>query len=356
MIQKWKFRSSLLIFTLFFCTAISYSNAADISDITASVSTNISTQNWDALDSDYERLYLAYQDAYGPESDQALAMAKVLGQWKIQAHRDGRLSESGQVTITNASDFYSNLIERVTNRYGEDSSHLIDPLYGQAMVEYHLFQVAAAKPVSAYVGIGPETVMERQCVSIAGPESGEEGCDYIEIPNQDYIQSQRFTKSQESFSHWENIGSLLHIIHDISEANSYTSDQAEALAHLGDYHFSRSEREEAIAFYKAAYALLLDNPAEQESMQGLFGTPTIVPALSRSFPGAFSTLISDPNMVLAFNISAEGRANDMEVVGGNSANNRELSESVTNLIENSLFRPQFSESGILESQRVEMNF
>lgn len=357
MISLRKIPTLFIVPSLAICAALStHANAAEIADITDSIGVNIASQNWNAVDAGYEELYEEYQIEYGVGSGQALAMAKVLGEWKIQAYRDGRLSEDSKSTITYASNFYTKLISEVTGQQGAGSSQLIDPLYGQAMVEYHLFQLAAVMPITGYVGIGPETLMERQCISIEGPGSGEEGCNYIEVPNQDYIQSQRQAKNQETLLHWEIIGASLQKIADISEANFYFVDQAEALTHLGDYHLFREETESAMEFYQAAYLLLSNNPEDAQSLKALFEKPTAIPVLSLSFPGMSAAENFDPNLVLAFDLSAEGRASNVEVVGGSDSSNMNLRENVSGFVMNSIFRPQYNINGLIESKRVEMDF
>lgn len=352
-----KIPTLIFVPALVICAVLSaQANAASVADITESISTNITSQNWDAVDRGYEQLYEAYQNEYGAGSGQALAMAKVLGEWKIQAFRDGRLSEDSGNTIADASNFYTNLIAEVSSQQGAQSSQLIDPLYGQAMVEYHLFQLAAVKPITGYIGIGAETVMQRQCVSLEGPGSGEEGCNYIQVPNQDYIRSQRQAKNEETLLHWEKIGSSLQQIADISEANLYFVDQAEALTHLGDYHLFREETENAMEFYQAAYRLLSNYPTEAESLKMLFEKPTVIPVLSLSFPGLNTAPNTDSDLVLSFDLSEQGKASNIEAVGGANSSDASLQKNAIEYVSGSLFRPQFNINGLIENKRIEMNF
>ena len=73
---------------------VAYSDATKIAELSDSINKNLAARDWDAVDENYEEIYSVYQSDHGAVSSQALAMAKVLGQWKIQAYRHGLLSES----------------------------------------------------------------------------------------------------------------------------------------------------------------------------------------------------------------------------------------------------------------------
>ncbi len=338
-----------------FLASNTYSDAESIARISDSIGQNVAGQSWDAVDAGYEELYSVYQSDYGVGSRQALAMAKVLGQWKIQSYRSELLSKSPVQAIGNASEFYSLLISEIEQQQGTDAADLIDPLYGQAQVEYHLLQIETKKPINSYRGTGPEITEEETCVDTED-RGGIVQCDYVEVPSRDYIQSQLDAKSDATAVYWDAVASSLQRIVAICKQNQYLLDEAEALAHLGDYHLYREEQSEAIASYSSAYQLLKSNadPDAAAWMQRLFAAPTVVPSLSTSFPGAAPTPITTHGMTFSFNINSDGTAEDVEVISGDSRSNRDEQQSTTRIISGAMFRPQFDDNGVVDSAAVEI--
>ncbi|MBT5560018.1 MAG: hypothetical protein HOJ88_09000 [Proteobacteria bacterium] len=238
---------------------------------------------------------------------------------------------------------------------GASASELIDPLYGQAAVEYRRLQIETRKPVNSYRGIGPELIEEERCVD-AEDRGGSAVCDYVEVPNRDYIGSQAEAKRAATEVHWDAIGVSLQRIVVISKENQYLLDEAEAVAHLGDYHLARGEQSSAIDSYNAAYQLLANNsdPDAAVWMQRLFTAITIVPSLSTSFAGAVPIPITTHGMTFGFDLTSAGRAEDIEVLSGGSRKNRKEQQSVINIISGALFRPHFDDNGVMDSVAIEI--
>lgn len=332
-----------------------YSDAEEIAAITDSLGKNMASQNWDTVDAEYHQLYLAYQDEYGAGSRQALAMAKALGDWTIQSYRNQLLSKDLEDHIDEASGFFSTLIEEVSEQQGANASDLIDPLYGQAMVEYHLFQLATKKPISSYPGSGPEIIQEEVCVD-SEDRGGSLDCSYASVPSRDYLESQAFAKTLDTTTHWEAIGSALNQVAEICRVNQYLLDEAEAKAHMGDYHLYGGEGAVALELYNEAYQLLAKNtdPDAEVWAQRLFATITVVPSLSTSFPGAAPTSITTHGMTFGFSINSDGKTENVEVRNGASRSNREAQQSTIGIISGATFRPHFDEDGVVESASVEI--
>ena len=334
---------------------VAYSDAAKIAELNDSIGKNLAARSWDAADAGYEELYSVYQIDHGAGSGHALAMAKVLGQWKIQAYRSGLLSKPREQVIADASAFYSTVIAEVEQQQGTNASALIDPLYGQAMVEYHLLQIETRKPINSYLGIGPELIDEEVCV-----ESEDRGatlfCDDVEVPSRDYIDSQVDAKLEATAVHWDAIAASLQRVAAICKQNQYLLDEAEAMAHLGDLHLARDEQPTAIDSYNSAYQLLAGNadPEAAVWMQRLFTTTTIVPSLSTSFPGAAPAAIPTHGMTFGFDITSDGKAEDVEVLSGGSRSNRAEQQSTIDIISSAKFRPHFDENGVVDSAAVEI--
>jgi hypothetical protein len=332
-----------------------YSDAEEIAAITDSLGKNMASQNWDAVDGEYHQLYLAYQDEYGAGSRQALAMAKALGDWIIQAYRSQLLSKDADEVINDASGFFTGLIEDISEQQGANASDLIDPLYAKAMTEYHLFQLATKKPVDSYNGSGPEVIKEEVCVD-SEDRGGSLDCSYVDVPSRDYLDSQAFAKTQETTAHWEAIGLALNQVAEICRVNQYLLDEAEAKAHIGDYHLYGGEGDVAMDYYSEAYQLLANNmdPGAGAWAQRLFATTTVVPSLSTSFPGAAPTPITTNGMTYGFSIKSDGKAENVEVRSGASRNNRPAQQNTIGIISGATFRPHFDENGVVESASVEI--
>jgi|GEM_PF-1308020 hypothetical protein len=350
-IRATKFHLALVL--LISAASVAHSDEARIAELSESIGANVASKNWDAADADYEQLYSVYLEDFGAASRQAIAMSKVLGDWKIQAHRSGLLSESATSVIAGTSSFFTQLIEEIENQHGQLAEDLIDPLYGQAMVEYHLFQIATKKPVSSYRGVGLEFIQEERCVA------SEDGgavvfCDYEEAPNRDYIVSQAQAKSNEVEAHWSAIAASLERIIEICELNQYLLDQAEAMIHLGDHFLYGGEGELAIEIYANAYQMLVRNTDGAEWVQRLFNTPTVVPSLTTSFPGANPAPILTHGMKIGFSIDENGKAQNVEIVGGADASTRAVRQNTTQIISGAIFRPGFDFDGVMESKYVEI--
>ncbi|HAY46768.1 MAG TPA: hypothetical protein DCY55_10880 [Gammaproteobacteria bacterium] len=238
---------------------------------------------------------------------------------------------------------------------GASASELIDPLYGQAAVEYRRLQIETRKPVNSYRGIGPELIEEERCVD-AEDRGGSAICGYVEVPNRDYIDSQVEAKRLATGMHWDVVAVSLRRIVAISKENQYLLEEAEATTHLGDYHLARGEQPSAIDAYNTAYQLLVDNadPDATVWMQRLFTAITIVPSLSTSFAGAVPTPITTHGMTFGFNLNSSGKAEDIEVLSGGSRKNRKEQQSVINIISGALFRPHFDDNGVVESVAIEL--
>lgn len=342
---------SVVFLTSVLC--VSAVSAQGIAELTDSIGKNVAAQNWDEVDQGYETLYSAYQAEHGVASRQALSMAKVLGEWKIQAYRNELLTERPEQTMSAASAFYSNLIDEIVQGYGEDSEELIDPMYGQAMVEYHLFQIATRRPTSDYNGIGSEVTEEEQCV---GSEDGGAvlDCSYVEVPSRDYLNSQAAAKEKQTSEHWQAIADSLQKVVAICRENQYLLDEAEALTHLGDYYLYAGEHVKAIELYNSAYKQLSVNTEGSEWIQRLFTMPTVVPALTRSLPGAAPVQIAAQGIGFGFSINSEGRAEDIKVLSGNTSSNRQTQQNIIGIISGATFRPGFDKEGVLESRSVEI--
>lgn len=341
----------LVIFlTSVICTGAA--SAQDIAELTDSIGKSVASRNWDKADDGYEALYSAYQAEYGSGSRQALSMAKVLGEWKIQAYRNKLLSELPAQIMEEASAFYSSLIEEIIQLYGDNAEGLIDPLYGQAMVEYHLYQITSRKPISDYRGVGPEVIEEEQCVD-SEDRGGVAICSYVEAPNRDYIESQAQAKADEIAIHSDAIVAALLKVAAICNQNQYLLDEAEALVHLGDYHLYGGEQATALDFYSRAYQQLESNAEGAEWIHRLFGQPTVVPSLTTSMPGADPVSIVTHGARFRFSISSVGKAEDIEVLSsGNS--DREARQNTLRIISGATFRPYFDGAGVTESSLVEI--
>ena len=335
--------------------SVAYSDAAKIAELSDSISKSLAARNWDAADAEYEEIYSVYQSDHGTGSRQALAMAKVLGQWKIQAYRSGLLSKPREQVIADASAFYSTVIAEAEQQQGASAADLIDPLYGQAMVAYHLLQIETRKPINSYLGIGPELIDEEVCVD-AEDRGAAVICDDVEVPSRDYIDSQVAAKLKATTVHWDAIAASLQRIAAICKQNQYLLDEAEALTHLGDLHLAREEESSAIDSYNSAYQALAGNadPEAAVWMQRLFTTATIVPSLSTSFPGAPPAAIPTHAMTFGFNIMSNGKAEDVEVLSGGSRSNRAEQQSTIDIISSAKFRPHFDENGVVDSAAVEL--
>lgn len=356
MILMWKIFTLVAGLALTVClSSNAYSDAESIARISDSIGQNVATQSWDAVDAGYEELYAVYQSDYGVGSRQALAMAKVLGQWKIQAFRSELMSKSPGEVIADASEFYTGLIAEVEQQQGVNASDLIDPLYGQAIVEYHLLQIEARKPVNSYRGIGPEIIEEERCED-AEDRGGAVDCEYMEVPSQDYIQSQVDEKNNATTVHREAVETSLQRIAAICKQNQYLLDEAEVMTHLGDYYLYHREQSAAIEAYSSAYQLLATNadPDAAVWMQRLFTATTVVPSLATTFAGAAPAPITTNGITFGFNIGSDGKADEVEVLSGASRNNRAEQQSAIRIISGATFRPRFDEEGVVESASVEI--
>jgi hypothetical protein len=342
-------------------TAFSADSVTDqVTSVNKRISENIKSQNWDALDKNYQELYSLFSQNYEPDNSMVASITKVLGRWKIQAYRSKLLSENRSKTINDALNFYTSVTRDTEDSLGENSPVLIEPLYGLTMVNYILFEEVAKKAVNKFAGKGSETVEEFQCVSASpGPGgSDEDACDYIEVPDQDYLRSQQQEKARQVVEHLDKIDASLGRIAKIIESNPSlpVTDHAEVLVHLGDYNFVRKNTETAIEFYQRAYLLLSDGTAGSKSLERLFEKPVMIPALSLSFPGASNDTGVNNKITLAFDITANGKTKNIEVVSERDPGNKTARNGVTNVVTRSTFRPRFVDGKLVDSQRVEMSF
>lgn len=342
---------SVVFLTSVLC--VSAGSAQGISELTDSIGKNVAAQNWDEVDQGYEALYSAYQAEHGVASRQALSMAKVLGEWKIQAYRNELLTERPEQVMATTSAFYSNLIDEIVQSYGDGSDQLIDPLYGQAMVEYHLFQIATRKQISDYRGVGLETIEEEQCVD-SEDRGGSVDCSYVEVPSRDYLDSQAAAKEEATSGHWQAIADSLRQVAAICKQNQYLLDEAEALVHLGDYHLYAGEQVAAIELYNSAYQQLAVNAEGAEWIQRLFVQPTVVPSLTTSMPGKGPVQIVTHGATFGFSINSDGKAEDVKVLSGATSSSRASQQGTVGIISGATFRPGFDRNGVMESNPVEI--
>lgn len=330
-------------------------SAQEIDQITGSIQTHIASQNWDGADQGYEALYQAYKAEYGAGSGRALAMAKVLGEWKIQAFRNDLLSGSEENILGDTSSFYSELISEIEQQQDQLAADLIDPLYGQVMVNYHQFLLTSRKPLSAYQGVGEELIQEEQCVD-SEDRGGVVDCQYMEVPNRDYIESQAQAREENIAQYWDAIALSLQRIIDICAEHRYLLDQAEAQAHLGDYHMYGGEQDLALTNYFEAYQLLLRNtdPDATEWLDRLFMQSTVVPSLTTVLPGASPAPILTQGLRFGFDVGADGKASNIEVLDGARSADRQVRQSVMRIISGATFRPFFDTEGVLDSHSIEI--
>jgi len=111
---------------------------------------NIHIKDWESLDQNYDQVLWVYRRNYAEDDPYLLSQVYATGKWKIQTYRFGLLDKEPRFPLNEAERLFSSSISYIKKTHGSNDPRLVQLLYGQALVNYHLLILTMNKPLSKF--------------------------------------------------------------------------------------------------------------------------------------------------------------------------------------------------------------
>ena len=249
------------------------------------VKSNIANEHWSDVDRNYHQMLWVHKRNYGGNDPQLLTILDRVACWKLKAYRQSLLNDNLHDPLYEAGRIYSGAITMLSSRDQTDP-RLIDPLYGRVLVNYQM------------------------------------------------------TSSE--------VGNTLRRVVSIYEANTELpkNKYAEALAHLGDWELLTGSSEGAHNNYKKAYTLLVEDAAEREHLDQLFGSPKVIPSLKITLPELDEHQQNNADLryvYVSLDVSENGKPGNIKILDGDPAEKSGDKGKAKREIQSRRYRPRYED-------------
>lgn len=272
--------------------------------------------DWKSLDRDYRYLYWVTRRQVGENDPKLLPVIDRVGLWHLKAYTEA-LDKTPFRHLTEAEHLYDKAVGIIKTHYGADDPRLINRLYAIAITDY------------------------RMASDTEGPAA------------------ENYSKG----------GQALQRLVDVFKANPELppDSHANALTRLGDWYLLFNRHDSAMESYKEALRILQKNGADPKQIEGLFGYPQRLPVTQSPFderkvatdkeseyPGRFEK--GAPYAVASFDVTASGKAENIEIVESAPTDSPWLRRRVRQMIAASRFRPRFMDGEPVETKGVNLRY
>ena len=328
--------------------------------LNALIETNTAAQNWDELDVNYQTLLWIHQRRLESDDPSILPVIDLVGRWKLAAFNNRLLDERPFDTLQDLSELYKTTIGTLEKIYGETDQRLLIPLKGLAISQYEYVNYMMTLPVDEF-GSATErpNISHRICSNMVVNGVLQYVCRDELVPNPRYLAGKQDMKNNLVATNLRVVRDTLVRIKEIYETNKPPpmEDYVLSLLDLGDWYFLNAQRGNALNYYGQAHQVLLDNQADEITMQKFFGKPVLIPALGRNTNDESreqEKLRSGLYVRLAFEVYMDGNARQVEVIEESDPKNYRARKNAREYIKNSLFRPQLVDGKPVTTAHTEL--
>jgi tetratricopeptide (TPR) repeat protein len=319
-------------------------NMAQVPVLSALIDVNTTAGNWEELDRNYELLVQVNQRNLASDEPLVLADIERAGRWKLLAYNKNLLKKKPDRILSNLIEMYEATVKIIEELHGKDDPRLIGPLNNLSLARYHMLEEINSRSLGEFQGTGEKERLQRVCRPVFTRQGWITVCNPEMVSNPDYYFSRQTSKNASLHGQQNNIvGSLNRIIKIIGTNPALTPHElAIALVNTGDWYFLYNMKDAAIANYKRAFQLLMEDGPGADGIDQVFGRPIRIPSIA-AFPDIdddFARETGDPYVRLSFDVGTDGKPGNIEVVEEGNTKNFIPRKTAKAQVASWLFRPQ----------------
>ncbi len=287
------------------------------------IESHVARGNWKQANDRHHYMYWLYQRNYGEADPRMLPAINKLSNWHLNAY-NLKVGTGLHHHLINAHTLYSMAVEIIGNHFGQDDQRLIEPLQGLTTSNYYL---------ATY------------------PSQDSYQSDLINNPNK---RAQRQLEQYIYNGYYSGKNAMARII-DIhsNNPNSTPLTLAKAKTELADWYLLFNKKHTAMQGYREAYKLLAGSDNSEKNLESLFGHPRSLPSLpDYHHISAKSPVKKDGYILARFDISARGRANNIEILESKPEKAVHSRIKVKRLLRSTRFRPRFAAGEPVATQGI----
>ncbi len=307
-------------------------------------------EQWQQLDSNYHLALSIAERLYGREDARSIAAATTLASWKIRAWQAGVFRPRGDRSIQEAAEIYRRLI-RDLDEQGKDNPGLrASWLSARGLAYFYSARHVANIPVNEFQRSASPNASFQQCVpivlSVDGAQPSANACHANQSLDPEFHASQQREKNNQVRRHLGNMRQSFQLAIEAVNADPRATleQKVQAILNLGDANLLAEDYQRARSQYALAWELLSQDPEDQALRQRLLGQA--MPALK----DIFDTLPFDTHLqgtaplgTVAFDVTARGEIENINVSGSDAALSRENIGEIAIKLDQTVFRPRIAD-------------
>jgi hypothetical protein len=285
------------------------------------IESHIAQGQWEDASNSHEYLYWLHRRNFGENDPRMLPAIEKMSKWHLQAY-SLNVGSGLFHHLINAHNLYSLAVNIIDHFDGEDEEHeerLINALRGITVSNYYLATFQASS-------------LSRSNQQMIG-----------EKPTQD----DQIRLEQYIMNSYSSGKKAIKRIHDVYASNpdAYPTGAVEAQVELADWHLLFNRWHTAMDMYQQAYDNLAQNPETESKAKELFSKPVALPDMPLLNTKVDNSNLNNEYVLVNFDVSANGRARNIEIVESNPPENVRNRSKVRKSLKYAKFRPRF-EGGV----------
>jgi tetratricopeptide (TPR) repeat protein len=262
--------------------------------------------------------------------------------WSITTHRNQLELSEDNSSLQDALAYYE-LLESGLEE--SDPDYLAKKLiYTREKSLAHYFTAIAisATPYDEFSSQAPQTTTGQRCYVVMRNGQPTTICNSTQVPNPEYFESRQEAKTVALQRQVRSIlGSYQELISELESDPSGAETLATVTLELAEMNFMLRDRQQANALFLRAHQILVDAGLADTVGTALMSQPREIisnlldPGLSPAEP-----LMARPTGLVSFDVSAEGRVDNLVIMGQGEDLEAENQELIADRLRRSVYRPR----------------
>lgn len=333
-------------------------NMSQLPILDALIDANTAAGNWEKLDKNYDLLLQVNQRNLGSGDVSVLTNIERVGEWKLTAYNNGLLKKKPNKILYDLIDINQSTIKIIEDLYGKNDPRLITPLNNLSLAHFLLFKAIKEQALGEFQGTQSRTSYHRVCSLVRTRNGYITVCSAEPVADLTYYYSRQTSKNTSLGTQMNSVMSPLNrIVKIIGTKPAMTPRElAYALVDVGDWYFVFDMHDAAIKSYKYAFQLLMEDGAETDDVDKMFGRPARIPSIpgDSDINNAFTSTQSEPYVRLSFDVGEDGKPTNINVIEEGNTKNFIARKRAKERVKSWLFRPRFQDGEPVATQDVEI--
>lgn len=276
---------------------------------------------WEDASNSHEYLYWLHRRNYGENDPRMLPAIEKMSKWHLQAY-SLNIGSGLFHHLINAHNLFNlavNIIDgSPEEKFDENEARLVNALRGLTVSNYYLATFQASS------------------LSRKSRMGGEKPTQDDQIRLEQYIMNS-YSSGKKAILRIQDVYA--------SNPDSYPTGALEAQVELADWHLLFNRWHTAMDIYQETYDAMAQDPSTEAKAKELFSKPVALPDMPLLNTKVDNNQLSDEYVLVHFDVSANGRARNIEIVESNPPENVRNRSKVRKALKYAKFRPRF-EGGV----------